>query len=124
MHPYDFYNQLNIIYLLVFKSFDLFYGNKGTTFTNKLSGQRQAVEKQNNIRIDYWRINQFDETTITALNSKINQQLSQLQNIRNQVDEQSISVGKAISYYTETNKLLLSISTLLSEISTDAAVSK
>lgn len=85
---------------------------------------REAVEKQNNIRIDYWRINQFDETTITALNSKINQQLSQLQNIRNQVDEQSISVGKAISYYTETNKLLLSISTLLSEISTDAAVSK
>ena len=101
-----------------------FLSSKGTKFTNKLSGQRQAVEKQNNIRIDYWRINQFEETTITALNSKINQQLSQLQNIRSQVDEQSISAGKAISYYTETNKLLLSISTLLSEISTDAAVSK
>lgn len=90
MHPYDFYNQLNIIYLLVFKSFHLFYGNKGTTFTNKLSGQRQVVEKQNNIRIDYWRINQFDKTTITALNSKINQQLSQLQNIRNQVNNKLI----------------------------------
>jgi len=101
-----------------------FLGSKGTKFANNLNNQRKSANEKNAIRNNYWRDNAFENSKIKSLNSSINQQLSQLNSIRSQVDQQSITTAKAISYYTNTNKLLLSISTLISEISTDSQVSK
>jgi len=101
-----------------------FLGAKGTKFANKLNGQRGNTNEKNTVRKSFWQENTFEYSKIKALNSEINDQLSQLNSIRSQVDQQSISTAKAIEFYTETNKLLLSISTLISEISTDSMVSK
>jgi len=101
-----------------------FLGSKGTKFANNLSRQRISANDKNAIRKNYWRDNAFEDSKIKALNSNIDKQLSQLSSIRSQVDQQTISTAKAINYYTNTNKLLLSISTLISEISTDSQVSK
>jgi methyl-accepting chemotaxis protein len=101
-----------------------FLGSRGTKFAQKLNKQRQETNEKNTVRNRYWSENSFINEEIKALNSSINQQLSNIKNIRSQVDQQSISTGKSIGYYTSTNKLILSISTLISEISTDSAVSK
>jgi methyl-accepting chemotaxis protein len=101
-----------------------FLGSKGTKFVNKLKQQRQEVNQKNNIRTDYWHNNKFESSEIIALNNSISQQLSKLNSIRNQVDQQSISTDKVIDYYTSTNKHLLSISILISEISTDSTISE
>jgi len=101
-----------------------FLGSKGTEFANNLTVQRGNTNDKNTVRDDYWQDNTFVYAKIIRLNREINDQLSQLNNIRNQVDQLSISTAKAIAFYTETNKLLLSISTLISEISTDSVVSK
>jgi len=101
-----------------------FLGSKGTKFSNNLTAQRGNTDDKNAVRNGYWRDNTFEYAKIRRLNREINDQLSQLNNIRSQVDQLSISTAKAIAFYTETNKLLLSISTLISEISTDSMVSK
>jgi methyl-accepting chemotaxis protein len=101
-----------------------FLGSKGTRFTNQLNDQRGNTNDKNIIRNNYWRENAFEYRKIKMLNRDINQQLQQLNKIRTQVDQQSISTDKAIAFYTKTNKLLLSISTIISEISTDSMVSK
>jgi methyl-accepting chemotaxis protein len=101
-----------------------FLGAKGTKFANKLNEQRKNTNDKNTVRQNYWRDNIFEYSKIKSLNRKINDQLNQINNIRSQVDQQSISTTKAIDFYTKTNELLLSISTLISEISTDSTVSK
>jgi methyl-accepting chemotaxis protein len=101
-----------------------FLTSKGTKFTNKLINQRQEVNNKDNLKTNYLRENVFENGKISSLNSQINLQLSDLRNIRSQVDQQSISAAKAIGYYTQVNKLLLSVSTLISDISTDSTVSK
>jgi methyl-accepting chemotaxis protein len=101
-----------------------FLGSKGTKFASKLSGQRQNTNEKNTIRNNYWHANIFENAKIKALNIEINDQLSQLNSIRTQVDQQAITTAKAIGYYTSTNKLILSISTVISDISTDSEVSK
>jgi methyl-accepting chemotaxis protein len=101
-----------------------FLGSKGTKFASKLQAQRANANDKSSVKNEYWRDNAFESSKINALNSAINQQLSQIDTIRNQIDQQSISTAEAISFYTETNALLLSVSTLISEISTDTKVSK
>jgi methyl-accepting chemotaxis protein len=101
-----------------------FIGSKGGKFANKLNEQRINTNDKNTVRQNYWRDNTFEYSKIRSLNREINDQLNQLNSIRSQVDQQSISAAEAIGFYTQTNKLLLSISTLISEISTDSTVSK
>jgi methyl-accepting chemotaxis protein len=101
-----------------------FLGSSGTKFANKLSGQREKANERNTIRNNYWRENSFTNEKIKVLNSEINQHLNLLNSVRSAVDQQDISVTKAINYYTAANKLILSVSTIISEISTNSEVSK
>jgi methyl-accepting chemotaxis protein len=101
-----------------------FLGSKGTKFANKLNGQREKANERNTIRNNYWRENSFTNEKIKVLNSEINQHLNLLNSVRSEVDQQDISVTKAINYYTAANKLILSVSTIISEISTNSEVSK
>jgi methyl-accepting chemotaxis protein len=101
-----------------------FLSTKGATFRDKLIVQRQEVNNQNALTVDYLTNNSFNNKKIIRLNNKIVQQYSEIDNIRSRVDQQIISISKALSYYTELNKNLLSLSTIISEMSSDSTVSK
>jgi len=101
-----------------------YLGSKGKKFSDKIVIQRNSTDAKAKIRDSYWLENNFNNKQIQALNSKINQRLADLNTIRTQVDQLTISLPEAITYYTQTNAQLLSISTNISEISTNALVSK
>ena len=101
-----------------------FLGSKGTKFSKKLQGQRQNTDQKRSKQESFWGDNDFTLDEIKQLNGVINQSLQQLSSIRQQVDSQSISASKAISYYTQLNKKLLAVATLNANISTDALITK
>ncbi len=101
-----------------------YISSKGSKFNDKITQQRQRTDTKAKVRSNYWIKNDFSNTQIKVLNNNINQRLSNLDTIRNRVNQQSIPLSEAITYYTETNALILSISTLISEISTDSLISK
>lgn len=101
-----------------------YLGSNGKNFADKLKNQRQVTDNKKSKRSSYWQDNSFENSRISTLNSQINQQINRIENIRNKVDQQTITLGEALNYYTQLNGQLLSISTIISDISTDAEVSK
>ena len=101
-----------------------FLGSKGVKFAYKLPSQRQNTSSIAGKRLDYWQNNQFDNKQIQQLNDNINQRLNMLDQIRSNVDSLSIPISDALAFYTKTNELLLSVSTIISSISTDAKITK
>lgn len=101
-----------------------FLGSKGVKFAYKLPSQREKTSSIEEKRLGYWQTNQFDNKQIQRLNDNINQRIKMLAQIRRNVDNLSIPLSEAIAFYTQTNELLLSVSTIISTISTDAAVTK
>ncbi|AAZ27657.1 methyl-accepting chemotaxis protein [Colwellia psychrerythraea] len=101
-----------------------FLGSKGVKFAYKLPSQRQNTSSIAGKRLDYWQNNQFDNKQVQQLNDNINQRLNMLNQIRSNVDSLSIPISDALAFYTKTNELLLSVSTIISSISTDAKITK
>ncbi|WP_114327679.1 methyl-accepting chemotaxis protein [Candidatus Colwellia aromaticivorans] len=101
-----------------------FLGSKGTKFSKKLQNQRQETNQKRTKKESFWGGNDFSLNEIKQLNTTINQSLQKLASIRQQVDSQSISIGKAINYYTQLNKKLLSVAILNANISSDALITK
>ncbi|MFM2586915.1 methyl-accepting chemotaxis protein [Vibrio sp. TBV020] len=101
-----------------------FLGSKGTQFQSELRNQRSAADGKLDQRTRYWQANQIENSQIQQLNTKISERLTQIENIRNQVDAQSIKLSDALAYYTQLNSMLLSASGLISDISTDAQITK
>lgn len=97
-----------------------FIGSQGRKFSDNLKKQRQHTNDKINEREAYWRDNKSENSAITSLHNTIDQSLQELVQIRSQVDSQSIKIGEAIGYYTHLNKKLLSVSSVIAEISTDA----
>lgn len=101
-----------------------FLGSKGVKFAYKLPTQRQKTSSVEEKRLAYWQTNQFDNQQIQRLNDNINQRINMLAQIRSNVDDLSIPLSDALAFYTQTNELLLSVSTIISTISTDAEITK
>ncbi|NQY86715.1 MAG: methyl-accepting chemotaxis protein [Colwellia sp.] len=101
-----------------------FLGSKGTKFASKLQNQRQGTDQKRIKQENFWRDNDFSLDDIKQLNTAINQSLQDLASIRQQVDSQSITLGKALTYYTQLNKKLLSVASLNSAISSNALITK
>ena len=101
-----------------------FLGSKGSKFGGKLKSQRQNTDQKRTNKTSFWRDQDFKLNEVVQLNSSIEQALQKIASIRQQVDAQSISIGAAITYYTQLNKDLLSVATLNAEISSDALVTK
>lgn len=101
-----------------------FLGSKGSKFGDKLRGQRQNTDQKRNNKTNFWSNSEITLDQIIQLNASIDQALQKINTIRKQVDEQSISLGAALSYYTQLNKDLLSVSVLNAKISTDVLVTK
>ena len=81
-----------------------YIGSQGATFANKLNQQRKQTDGKIAHKASYWRdnTNNFQQTEqtkqILQLNRTINQSLSELDNIRRQVDAQSIELAQALNY--------------------------
>ncbi len=101
-----------------------FIGSKGTKFADKLKSQRKEASRKVTKKQSFWRDNSSGNQAIIRLNQNINQRLSQLSNVRNRVDSLDIPLSEALAFYTKTNAQLLSISTVISEVSTDAVITK
>ncbi|MFT5755669.1 MAG: methyl-accepting chemotaxis protein [Alteromonadaceae bacterium] len=101
-----------------------FLGSAGDKFTNELPNQRKATSNKVDKKSDYWYKNQFDNKKIQRLNDDVNQQINMLAQIRRRVDTLSIPLGEALAFYTKTNELLLSVSTIITKISTNAEITR
>lgn len=101
-----------------------FLGSNGTKFKNELQKQRSAADTKRQQRTSYWQANQIQNSEIQRLNNDISQRLNKLSNIRSQVDSQSIKLSDALAYYTQLNSMLLSVSGIISDISTDSQMTK
>jgi len=101
-----------------------FIGSKGAKFANKLPQQRVQTSIKIKQRLSYWQDNSFDNIKVQQLNDDINQLLRKLEQVRNSVDKISIPLSDALTFYTKTNELLLSISVIITEVSTNAEITK
>ncbi|MCX2760234.1 methyl-accepting chemotaxis protein [Vibrio sp. Sgm 22] len=99
-----------------------FIGSQGTKFVSELASQRTSADNRRNERNDYWQSANINLPQINRLNTEISQSLNQLSSIRNRVDSQSIPLSEALGYYTKLNAKLLSVSALIAELSSDAAI--
>ncbi len=101
-----------------------YLGSNGTKFGDKLQVQRKTTDQKRTKKTNFWTKSGFTDSRVIELNSVIEQALQKIISIRQQVDNQSISLGVALGYYTQLNKDLLSVATLNADISTDAVVTK
>ena len=101
-----------------------YLGSNGTKFGDKLQVQRKTTDQKRTKKTNFWAKSGFTDSRVIELNSVIEQALQKIISIRQQVDNQSISLGVALGYYTQLNKDLLSVATLNADISTDAVVTK
>ncbi|WP_085296853.1 methyl-accepting chemotaxis protein [Cognaticolwellia mytili] len=101
-----------------------YIGSKGKKFTSEIKQQRLATDSKKSNRDAFLIENDFDQTAIVNLNQEVSSELNKLTSIRQQVNNFEIEAAKAIGYYTNLNAKLLSVSTLITELSTDATIAK
>lgn len=101
-----------------------FLGSKGANFATAINTQRNEVDSKIAAKNLFLNENTFSDNQIVRLNNDINNALNKRQNIRQQVDNLEISLSDALGYYTELNSQLLSVSTIIAQISSDEAITK
>ncbi|MDK9761162.1 methyl-accepting chemotaxis protein [Vibrio sp. D420a] len=101
-----------------------FLGAKGTKFGKELGDQRNLTNRKRSARNDFWQSQNVELPEITQLNQTISQGLNQITDIRRQVDAQTIPLGKALAYYTQLNAKLLSVSSLIADLSSDSVITR
>ena len=88
-----------------------YLGSKGTKFVDALPRQRENANEKRNILLSF--IKSFDQSLydkeFQQLLSKSLSQLNNIEDIRTNVNSQTISAGKAIGYYTKMNGLFLNV---------------
>jgi methyl-accepting chemotaxis protein len=101
-----------------------FIGSQGLKFINELSKQRVATDTRVSDRQHFLSANHFQQTLVTQLNQEIIKELDKLETIRTQVNRLTIDTAKALSYYTTLNAKLLSVTSIIAELSNDANITK
>ncbi|MEA3316240.1 MAG: nitrate- and nitrite sensing domain-containing protein, partial [Campylobacterota bacterium] len=102
-----------------------FIGSKGVKFRDKLPQQRVNTDKRIKELKSFLAQNDISniDTNINSLIGNLLSNLSNISNIRSQVDSLSIQLGSALKYYTSTNgKMLIAVSNIL-KISQSADIS-
>ncbi|RBQ27923.1 nitrate- and nitrite sensing domain-containing protein, partial [Aliarcobacter vitoriensis] len=103
-----------------------FLGSKGKSFRNELLAEKIETDKKiSEFKMFLTTFNKdyYSSDFIENLNYGINK-LDELSNIRKNVDNLSINPQVAISYYTETNKLLLNVIGTVIQLSTNSDISQ
>ena len=97
-----------------------FLSSAGKKFNNTLSKQRKISDEKNASRTLFLEQNSFEDKSIVELNKSIAVELSKLDSIRTRVTNLNIDSASAIGYYTNLNSKLLSVSTIIADLSSDA----
>ena len=103
-----------------------FLGSKGKKFTSILPNQRVLTDEKFKKLVNFIKSNdikQIDENIYNALNNIFKQQ-QQMEYIRNKVDTLSISLKKAINYYTTLNAKILNTISKIALFSKNAQIAK
>jgi len=97
-----------------------YLGSKGTKFSDVLESQRRLTDKVKQERNQFVKQykHQIKEQTIVNVLNKIDRDLSQLDNIRNQVDNFSIQPSDVIKYYTEVHEEIITITASIAQLAT------
>ena len=103
-----------------------FIGSKGKNFHDKLLEQRKLTNLRTKELKSFANLNDFSKINQELANTLNNtlSSLSQLENIRKQVDSLSISSGSTIKYYTQTNKYILNTISNILKSSDDKLITK
>jgi methyl-accepting chemotaxis protein len=99
-----------------------FLSSKGTKFSEKLTAQRKDVDeslKSLKNHISTLNLLKFGKETNEIINTALIR-LKDLNKIRSNVTNQSIETAQAISFYTQSNAVLLSLGDSLSKFSSNA----
>lgn len=85
-----------------------FLGSQGRNFANELKQQRQLTERSLDQYRQFMQSNQstFSDRLQQSYN-EIDQQLQDLRSVRNRVDNFTITLSEALSFYTANNKALI-----------------
>ena len=101
-----------------------FLGSKGAKFTNELKQQRLNTDTKIQERNEFLAESDFQQQSIVRLNQDIANDLARLNDIRVQVNNLTIPAKQAIGFYTSLNGKLLSVSSLIADLSTNASITK
>jgi methyl-accepting chemotaxis protein len=85
-----------------------FIGSQGTKFTSEIKSQRSSTDRELNNLKSFMLDNSYHAQTNKTI-QQLFSNLNQLQRIRQQVDNLSIALPQALSYYTENNQLILDL---------------
>lgn len=85
-----------------------FIGSKGKTFGDKLPTQRQNSDQQIAQFKSFITSHDVPKTLMASM-ANVSEMLTQLDDIRRRVDQQTISVPEEVAYYTKLNTVLLAI---------------
>ncbi|MEH6709868.1 MAG: methyl-accepting chemotaxis protein [Paraglaciecola polaris] len=102
-----------------------YLGSNGLKFSNELNTQLAAT---NNRLANYQQFvaqlehDHYDPRLASVLSS-IGQRMDKISNMRRDIRQQTLPVGDAIGYYTETNAVLLGISSIISTTIEDPRIS-
>ncbi|WP_281560462.1 methyl-accepting chemotaxis protein [Thalassomonas sp. RHCl1] len=101
----------------------VFLGSQGKRFATELKQQRKVTDSKINQHTNYWRENQFQQK-VNQLNSNIVDRLEQLQRLRRKIDDQSVQIAEALTFFGSLNQTLISVSPLIAEISSHPEVTR
>ncbi len=101
-----------------------FLGSSGGRFTTKLASQREQTNK----KIAQWEsyINHFpvENIKIAQLNQNASLILNNLVNVRNKVDANTFPLLSTLDYFTQLNKVLLSVNKINIQMNSETFITK
>ena len=97
-----------------------FLSSEAKEFITKLNKQRKVSDEKKASLTAFLAQNSFEHKSIVELNKSIAVELTKLGSIRTRVSNLNIDSASAIGFYTNLNSKLLSVSTIISELSTNA----
>ncbi len=103
-----------------------FLGSKGKKFNNRLIKQRVLTNEKRELLENYLKeepILGFGKTFVTKFDMAL-QQLSQLDQMRQRIDQLALSTKEGVSYYTDLNAKLLDMIAMIANHTTDANMQK
>lgn len=99
-----------------------FIGSQGAKFGDLLQKQRPITNTRIKASTDFWQPKNDYNARIVSLHESIQADLAKLESIRRQVDNLQISLANALSYYSNLNAKLLSISKIITHLSHNADI--
>lgn len=99
-----------------------FIGSNGAKFSRELKRQREETNKKVVSRRAFLTEHDITLPGFLPLNQEISTRLSQLESMRHKIDINEVSLGDALSYYTQLNSKLLHTASLIAKQSKNSDI--